>query len=1026
MPGPRRLYAVLLAAALAAGPMVLAGAPAVAAATQTVTLVGDLQSELGCSADWQPSCDASKLARVGDSSTYAGTFTVPTGSWQFKVAINDSWDVNYGAGGALNGGNLPLTLVSATRLRFSYDDTSHVVTWAPADLAGATSAADAAYAKDSLRSALTRERFYFVMADRFANGSTANDRGGLTGGPLTTGFDPTNKGFYHGGDLKGIEGKLDYIKGLGTTAIWLTPSFKNKPVQGPPGKESAGYHGYWVTDFTQIDPHLGTNADMTSLIAAAHKKGMKVFFDIITNHTADVIDYQGGRYTYRSKAKFPYKDASGTPFDDRDYVNKPFPAMDPATSFPYVPFFHPGDENAKSPSWLNDPLMYHNRGDSTFAGESATYGDFSGLDDLFTERPEVVKGMGDIYKKWVDFGIDGFRIDTVKHVNLEFWQQFIPAILGEAKARKNDDFFAFGEVFDGNPAVMSQYATAGKLQATLDFGFQQQGVDFAKGKPADVLADFFAKDDWYTDADSNAYQLPTFLGNHDMGRVAMFLKDSSASEAELLKRVQFADSLMFTTRGNPVTYYGDEQGFVSTGGDQAAREDMFASKVDLYNTETVLGGPDGSMDRYGTDNPIYQRIRDLSRIRAKYPALADGAQVNRYAAAGAGIFAVSRLDAREKVEYLVAANNDTKPATATFGTWTTNGAFTPVFGTDTAVKPTAAGSVTVTVPPLTVSVWRANTTITTSGAAPTVQAGVVGADGGHGIHGRAEITADVHASTFAQTTFLYRPVGTTAWTTLGTDDNAPFRVFHDVSGFPVNTLLEYRAVTRDAAGRVAADSTWGAVVAPPKPVIDNGDPVAQPSAVSVPGTHNSEMGCPADWMPDCAAAQLALDANDGIWKKQFTIPAGSYSYKAALNNSWTENYGAKGLRDGANIDYETTDGIVTFYYDPTTHWVTSDEQGPIVTAAGSFQSELGCSADWAPACLRPWLQDKDGDGVFTWSTTKIPAGSYEFKVAYDLGWGTSYGDGGGAANIPLTVPADGATTTFVYDSATHLTTVTSE
>ena len=318
------------------------------------------------------------------------------------------------------------------KITFSYDDTSHQVAFTPV-VDEDTTPADASLARASLRSSLTRERFYFVMADRFANGSTANDKGGLTGGPLSTGFDPTAKGFYHGGDLKGVTAKLDYIKGLGTTAIWLTPSFKNKPVQGAPGEESAGYHGYWITDFTQIDPHLGTNADMEQLIDAAHAKGMKVFFDIITNHTADVIDYQGGQHQYVSKKASPYEKADGTTFDDRDYVNQPFPAMDPATSFPYTPFFHGDDATAKTPAWLNDPLMYHNRGDSTFAGESSTYGDFSGLDDLFTERPEVVAGMGDIYKKWVDFGIDGFRIDTVKHVNIEFWQKFVPGHPGRGE-----------------------------------------------------------------------------------------------------------------------------------------------------------------------------------------------------------------------------------------------------------------------------------------------------------------------------------------------------------------------------------------------------------------------------------------------------------------------------------------------------------------------------------------------------------------------------------------------------------------
>ncbi len=139
---------------------------------------------------------------------------------------------------------------------------------------------------------------------------------------------------------------------------------------------------------------------------------------------------------------------------------------------------------------------------------------------------------------------------------------------------------------------------------------------------------------------------------------------------------------MFTSRGNPVTYYGDEQGFVSTGGDQAAREDMFASKVDLYNTEDVLGGPEGSMDRYNTQHPLYQHIAALSALRAANPALADGAQVDRHAADGAGIFAISRIGGRSaQKEYLVVANNSTATKQVTFATWTTSGLFKPLFGT---------------------------------------------------------------------------------------------------------------------------------------------------------------------------------------------------------------------------------------------------------------------------------------------------------------------------------------------------------
>lgn len=1020
----RPLPAALAVATLIVAPLALA-APAAMAAAPTVVLVGSLQSELGCGGDWDPACPATTLPAVSDT-TFARTFTVPEGSYEFKVALDGSWDVNYGAGGAKDGANLPLVLQGPAKLAFAYDDASHLISFTPLDVDAPTSASDKKLAADSLRSSLTSERFYFVMADRFANGDTGNDTGGLTGSRLQTGFDPTDKAFYHGGDLKGLTSKLDYIKGLGTTAIWLTPSFKNKPVQGASGQESAGYHGYWVTDFTTIDPHLGTNADMKALIDAAHGKGMKVFFDIITNHTADVIDYEGGEYTYRTKKNFPYKDASGEAFDDRDYVGREFPEMDPEISFPYTPFLHPGDEDAKTPAWLNDVTLYHNRGDSTFAGESSTYGDFIGLDDLFTERPEVVAGMGDIYSTWVEFGIDGFRIDTVKHVDLEFWQTFVPDILGAAERIGNDDFFAFGEVYDGNPAVMSQFTTAGTLQATLDFGFQQQGVDFAKGKTAKNLADFFAADDWYTDADSNAYQLPTFLGNHDMGRVAMFLQDAAANDAQLLARVKLADALMYLVRGNPVTYYGDEQGFIGTGGDQLARQDMFASQVSIYNAEKVLGGTSGSKDRYDTSAPLYQHLKQLAALRTAHPALADGAQQNRFAADGAGIFAFSRYDKDAGVEYVVAANNSTAAASATFETWNQNEQFKPVYGTTSMVKSGKDRTVTVQLPALSVAVWRSSSKVDVNGAAPTVTLTLPAS----GVGGRAEVSAIVATDTFAQTTFLYRPVGTSAWRTIGTDDNAPFRVYHDVSGLPVGSVLEYRAVVKDAAGRVTADGAWAGVVKAtgPAPEAALGDPVTQPSAVSVPGTHNSEMGCTADWAPECDQAQLTLDTEDQIWKKTFTsLTAGSYGYKAAIDKAWTENYGAKAEKDGANIGYETVDGVVTFFYDHATHWITSDEEGPIVTTAGSFQSELGCTADWDPTCMRMWLQDPDGDGVYSIATTKIPAGTWEFKVAVGLSWDENYGEGGtaGGANMTVTVPAAGARTTFAYDAKTHVTTVTS-
>jgi alpha-amylase len=359
--------------------------------------------------------------------------------------------------------------------------------------------------KRSLRAPVTDETFYFVMADRFENGDTANDTGGISGDRLQHGFDPTSKGFYQGGDLKGLLNRIDYIQGLGTTSIWLTPSFKNKAVQLEDGP-SAGYHGYWVTDFTQIDPHLGTNDELRALVEAAYTRGMKVYFDIITNHTADVIGYEeGARTAYIPKDREPYRTASGQPFDDRDYAGtNSFPPLEPEVTSPYTPVLEPGEENLKVPSWLNDVTLYHNRGNTTFTSEDSYYGDFFGLDDLFTEHPRVVDGMIDIYKTWIgELGIDGFRIDTMKHVNDEFWQKFGPEVLAYAKSQGKDEFFMFGEVFDLSRPFTSTFTTRNTMQAVLDFPFQDAARNFAsKSASTRQLGSFFRNDDWYTDADS--------------------------------------------------------------------------------------------------------------------------------------------------------------------------------------------------------------------------------------------------------------------------------------------------------------------------------------------------------------------------------------------------------------------------------------------------------------------------------------------------------------------------------------------
>ncbi|MEO9237636.1 MAG: pullulanase-type alpha-1,6-glucosidase, partial [Jatrophihabitantaceae bacterium] len=217
----------------------------------------------------------------------------------------------------------------------------------------------------------------------------------------------------------------------------------------------------------------------------------------------------------------------------------------------------------------------------------------------------------------------------------------------------------------------------------------------------------------------------------------------------------------------------------------------------------------------------------------------------------------------------------------------------------------------------------------------------------------------------------------------------------------------------------------GLLAGQPAHAATSADP--QPSAVSVPGSFGAQLGCPGDWQPDCAQVQLTRRGHDDVWSTTLNLAAGSYEYKAALNKAWDVSYGLGAALGGANIPLTVPAGgaAVTFYYDNATHWVTDTVNTTMVTAAGSFQSELGCPADWSPDCLRSWLQDPDGDGTFTFSTNAIPAGDYQVKAALNLSWDVNYGAGGvlGGANIDFTVPSTGSPVTFSYVAATHVLTV---
>jgi glycosidase len=559
------------------------------------------------------------------------------------------------------------------------------------------------------------EVIYFLLPDRFENGDTTNDRGGLTGGREVTGFDPTAMGFYHGGDLKGLRNRLDYIQALGATAIWVGPIFKNKAVQGPPGRESAGYHGYWITDFTTVDPHLGTDADFKALVDAAHARGMKVYMDIVANHTADVIQYrecQGRRgCEYRAIGDFPYARRGGPA---GAAINEGF-AGDAVRSpenfarltrpdYAYTPYVPKAERSIKVPAWLNDTTLYHNRGDTSFRNESSTHGDFAGLDDLMTENPRVVAGMIDIFGGWIDrFGVDGFRIDTARHVNPEFWQQFVPAMLDRARARGIPNFHIFGEVaeHDVNPGLLAQHTRVDGFPAVLDFAFREAVIDTIAGTKGTITWETLIRGDvLYAKGFDTASILPTFTGNHDDGRLAFQIRRvfPQASDDEILARVRLANALLFTMRGVPTIYSGDEQGFGGDSGNQESREDMFASRVPEYNDNRLLGTSDTTaVANFRRDHPLFRQIAELARIRRSTPALTRGRQLLRAREDTPGLLAVSRFDPADGHEVVLLFNTSAQPIRRHVQVEAASARFDTLAGRCSA-RAAAPGSLTVELP----------------------------------------------------------------------------------------------------------------------------------------------------------------------------------------------------------------------------------------------------------------------------------------------------------------------------------------
>jgi glycosidase len=393
---------------------------------------------------------------------------------------------------------------------------------------------------------------------------------------------------------------------------------------------------------------------------------MKVYLDIVINHTADVIRYRecpANDCAYRWKGDYPYSRRGGL---DGEAINPGFtgePGGDFSTltrpDYAWTPYVPAGEAALKVPAWLNDVGLYHNRGNSAWYGEARMDGDFAGLDDLFTEHPRVIQGFIDLYGGWIDdYGVDGFRIDTARHVNPEFWRAFVPAMLERARARGIPNFHIFGETYDFQTGPAAMHTVVDGLPTVLDFAYQRVVQNLVTGvQQPDAMGYLLMEDAIYAGGADTALRLPTFTGNHDMGRIGHLILAAmpDISDAELLDRSTLAYALVLLGRGVPVIYYGDEQGFTGDGGDRGARQDMFETRVATYADDRRIGSAAGPFD---TGADMYRRIAEMSRVRAADPRLRRGAVKVRVADQTPGVLAISRLDAAG--ETLVVFNTSTE------------------------------------------------------------------------------------------------------------------------------------------------------------------------------------------------------------------------------------------------------------------------------------------------------------------------------------------------------------------------------
>lgn len=494
------------------------------------------------------------------------------------------------------------------------------------------------------------EVLYFLMLDRFSDGREdgfrANDGTVVTGGatPLFQAQDAGNAvgndddarawrdagSVFAGGTLRGLTTKLGYLKRLGITAIWLSPVLKQVA-------SLETYHGYGVQDFLDVEPRFGTADDLRALVAEAHAHGVRVVLDIILNHTGDVFAYDPDRYPEQDDAGNQWMDPR---WDGRPYDVAGYRAADGRPTLPFAPVdlaTHPDawPDGAVWPAELQEPATFTRRGRISNWDHDPEFldGDFQRLKDVHHGGGDVdgyraspaLKALTTCYRHWIAFAdLDGFRVDTVKHMDLGATRYFTSVIREFAMSLGKENFYLIGEITGGRQRAVETMEVTG-LDAALGIDDVQDKLEYlVKGQrnPADYFGLF--RNSTLVGKDSHTWfrnHVVTMVDDHDQvrksGAKARFCADAGATR--LLPAV-FA--LNVFTLGIPCVYYGTEQAFDGEGGD------------DRYIRETMFGGPFGAFRSSGRhffdeDAAGYRALAALLGVRGSRLALRRGRQYLR-------------------------------------------------------------------------------------------------------------------------------------------------------------------------------------------------------------------------------------------------------------------------------------------------------------------------------------------------------------------------------------------------------------